>query len=63
MYTSYEQMPIYLTVPEYAKAMQVGLNTAYNMVRSGKITSIRVGTQYRIPKEALLLLVQDTKFS
>ena len=31
----------------------IGRNTAYELVRSGKIRSIRIGRQLRIPKDAL----------
>ena len=31
----------------------IGRNTAYELVRSGKIRSIRIGRQLRIPKDAI----------
>ena len=31
----------------------IGRNTAYELVRSGQIRSIRIGRQLRIPKEAV----------
>lgn len=46
--------PDILTVDQLAKALDVGLNTAYMLVRSGKIQSVRVGRQIRISKTALL---------
>ena len=33
--------------------LDIGRNTAYELVRSGKIRSIRIGRQLRIPKDAL----------
>ena len=53
MYTSYEELPLFMTVDDLAKALQIGLNTAYNLVRSDKIHCYRAGTQYRIPKESI----------
>ena len=32
----------------------MGRNTAYDLVRCGKLRSIKVGKQIRIPKQALL---------
>jgi len=32
----------------------IGRNTAYELVRSGRLRSIRVGRQVRIPKNALI---------
>ena len=33
--------------------LNIGRNTAYELVRSGKIRSIRIGRQLRIPKDAI----------
>lgn len=46
-------LPLALTVTEAADALRIGRNTAYNLVRCGKIRSIRVGRQLRVPKAAL----------
>jgi DNA binding domain, excisionase family len=46
--------PEILTVPQLAQALEIGLNTAYMLVRSEKIQSVRVGRQIRISKAALL---------
>ena len=53
MITSYEQLPIFLTVQDLAKALKIGRSTAYELVRSEKIPSYRAGSQYRIPKESI----------
>lgn len=53
MITSYDQLPLFLTVEELADTLKIGKSTAYNLVRSEKIRSYRAGTQYRIPKESL----------
>lgn len=46
--------PDVLTVGQLAEVLSVGLNTAYSLVRCGKITSFRVGKQIRISKSALM---------
>ena len=53
MYKSYDELPLFLTVEDLAKTLQIGLNTAYNLVRSDKISCYRAGVQYRIPKESI----------
>ena len=53
MYTSYDDLPLFLTVEDLAKALQIGLSTAYNLVRSNQIRCYRAGVQYRIPKESI----------
>lgn len=52
--TSYSDLPLTLRVEELMPVLGVGRNTAYELVRSGQIRSIRVGRQVRIPKDALL---------
>jgi len=40
---------------ELAPLLNVGRNTAYELVRSGQIKSIKIGSQYRILKNELQL--------
>lgn len=49
----FEEVPLVLHVKELAKYLSVCRNTAYALVRSGQIRSIRVGRCYLIPREAL----------
>jgi len=51
--TSFEELPIVLTIDELAPLLNVGKNTVYEMVRSNQIKSIRIGAQYRILKHEL----------
>lgn len=46
-------LPFVLTVQEAAKFMGVGKNTAYALVNSGDLPSVRVGRQIRICRPAL----------
>lgn len=48
-----ETLPDVLTVEQLADVLSIGLNTAYSLVRSGRIASVRVGKQIRISKTAL----------
>ena len=36
----------------------IGRNTAYELIRSGQIRSVRIGRQIRIPRDALLEFLQ-----
>ena len=40
---------------ELASFLKIGITTAYQLLRSGKIKSVRVGRQYRIRREAVLV--------
>ena len=52
--TSFENLPLVLHVKELAEVLSISRNTAYALVRSGQIRSIRTGRIYRIPKDALI---------
>lgn len=50
---SFDELPLALRVEDLMSILGIGRNTAYELVRSGQIRSIKVGKQIRIPKEAL----------
>ena len=52
-YHSFEELPLTLRVEDLMPILNNGRNTAYELVRSGKIRSIRIGRQLRIPKDAI----------
>lgn len=52
--TYMERIPLVLTVNQLADILGVGRNTAYGIVRSGQIPSVRVGRQIRISRGALM---------
>jgi len=52
-YRSYDELPLTLRVEDLMPILDIGRNTAYELVRSGKIRSIRIGRQLRIPKDAI----------
>ena len=53
-YCSLDDLPVTLRVEELMPILGIGRNTAYELVRSGKLRSIRVGRQIRIPKAEVL---------
>lgn len=52
--TSFDDLPLTLRVEELIPVLGIGRNTAYELVRSGQIRSIRIGRQLRVPKDAVL---------
>ena len=52
--TSFDDLPLTLWVEELMPILNIGRNTAYELLRCGKIRSIRIGKQLRIPKQALI---------
>lgn len=52
-YYSLDELPVVLTVEDLMSVLCVGRNTAYDLVRSGQVKSIRIGKQIRIPRECV----------
>ena len=48
------QYPPVLSVKQVAEILSVSLNTAYMLIRSRQIHSIRVGRSYRISLDAVI---------
>ena len=53
-YRNSHDLPMTLRVEELMPILGIGRNTAYELIRSGQIRSIRIGRQIRIPRDALL---------
>ena len=47
------EQPLVLRVEDLAQILAIGRNTAYELVRSGKIKSVRIGKCYRITMDAI----------
>ena len=59
-FTSLEDLPLVLRVEDLLPILSIGRNTAYELVRCGRIRSIRVGNQIRIPKDAVIEFLTHT---
>ncbi len=59
-YHSVEELPLILTVEDLMPVLCIGRNTAYDLVRSGQIQSLRIGHQIRIPRDALIEFIFGT---
>ena len=53
-YRSLDDLPLALRVEDLMPVLAIGRNTAYELVRSGQIRSIRIGRQLRIPRDAVV---------
>lgn len=53
-YRSFDDLPLTLKVEDLIPILGIGRNTAYELVHSGQIRSIRVGRNIRIPKSEIL---------
>ena len=57
-YRDPHELPVTLRVEDLMPILGIGRNTAYELIRSGRIRSVRIGRQIRIPREALLEFLQ-----
>ena len=53
-YRTYEDLPLTMRVEDLMPVLRIGRNAAYELVRSGKIRSVRIGRSIRIPREAVI---------
>ena len=53
-YRFLDDLPLALRVEDLMPVLAIGRNTAYELVRSGQIRSIRIGRQLRIPRDAVV---------
>lgn len=49
-----DDIPPILTPDMLSDILHIGRNTTYTLLRTSTIRSVRIGRQYRIPREALL---------
>jgi excisionase family DNA binding protein len=52
-------IPMLLTVAEVQKLLRLGRGKTYALIRANKIPSIRLGGAIRIPRDALLHMLQE----
>ena len=45
----FQTFPDVVTVPELCKMLYIGRNTAYRLLNSGELQSVRIGKKYVIP--------------
>ena len=51
MFTDYKDI---VTVPQLAEMLGIGITLAYRLVKQNTIKSIKVGRQYKIPKQNII---------
>lgn len=51
MLSQYDEV---LTVTDLQEILNIGRNSAYALLQTGAIASIRIGKKWRIPKDAVL---------
>lgn len=52
-----DSLPLVLTVTEAGEVLRIGRSKTYELIRCGKLRSIRIGKQIRVPREAIVELL------
>ena len=52
--TNIEDIPLVLSVDDLCNVLSIGKNSAYALIKSEEIASLRIGRNIRIPRSALL---------
>lgn len=60
--TPIADLPEFMTIPEVSRWLKVGRNFGYELVKSGQLQSVKVGSLLRVPKAALAALVNQREF-
>ena len=55
----FDQIGNVLTICDLCSVLQIGKNTAYDLVNSGQIRCIRIKNRIRIPKQFLIEYIQQ----
>ena len=58
-YSSIDELPYVISVPQLAKLLGIGRNAAYEIVNRGEIRSVKIGKTIRIPKSAVIEFIDD----
>ncbi len=55
----FKDYPDVLEVRDLQKMLQIGRNTALDLLSSGTIHSFRIGNRYKVPKTAVISYIND----
>ena len=56
-YTSFEELPVMLTIPQVAKVLSISWAGAYELAHSRSFPAMLIGSRIVVPKDRLLAWV------
>ncbi len=62
-YTSYDELPIMLSVPQLASALGISRSGAYALARSKGFPALKIGSRIVVPKDKLLCWINENCLS
>ena len=60
-YTSYDELPIMLSVPQLAAVLNISRSGAYALVRSEGFPALKIGSRIVIPKDKLQNWINENR--
>ena len=63
MQKMFSKYPDVISIKELTIMLNIGKNTAYELLESGELKSIKIGKQYRIPKQFVIEYLSGGWFS
>ena len=63
IYTSYDELPIMLSVPQLAAVLNISRSSAYALVRSEGFPALKIGSRIVVPKDKLLCWINENCLS
>lgn len=62
-YTDFTSMPLTLTVLDICDTLAIGRNKGYELVNSGQLPALKLGSTYRVPREAFIQFIKEKTMS
>ena len=59
MYSSYDQLPLYLTIPELGRLLRISKSLAYQIAHNQRLGVIKLGKRMVVPKGKLLAFLEE----
>ena len=59
IYTSVDELPIMLTIPQLAAALGISRTSAYELAHRKNFPAMRIGSRIVVPKDKLIVWIDD----
>ena len=63
VYTSFDQLPLMLSIPQTAAVLGISRSAAYTMATEGALPILQIGARKVVPKEALIAWIRTNTYT
>ena len=57
--TQEEDLPLLLAIDDVCAVLRIGRSSAYELLHSGQLKSVRIGKQYRVPRHVMIQFLAE----